>query len=310
MADQGGRAGLVAGEQLKALVADIFLGESGSTDQVHGSKYEVRLARDYLWIRDEMYTPARRLPEGAVVRLQPGDCILVATIEEFRMPWWLTASIGLKYGLVSQGLYALVGSFVDPGYGRTSGKDRGERLHFMLANTSREVRELRPGQAILSLQFHRHADMESERAELAKVHGTGKSLRETFEDPDAGDPREGLSFFPDMRGVERSVKDLWNRAELVIALGMLVVVSALIGAIATVLFELLSRPDLEKALDGAGKLLDHPLVTLGLLIWCVSWVIFWQELFRHWAKRHSPFAPRQRSTWLRRLQRRLEDALD
>jgi deoxycytidine triphosphate deaminase len=298
MDGNGGAPGVVGGEELKKLLGEIFHDGSGHQEQVHGSKYELRLARDYLWTGDDKYTPARKF-EGSIVRLAPGDVILVASEEEFCMPWWLTANIGVKYGLVSQGLYALVGSYIDPGYGMTSNADGGERLYFMLANTSRETRELRPGQAVLSLQFHRHASMEQNKDALAAVHRTGTSLREALEDPDAPDPRDGLSFFPDMRVVERSVKDLWSRAELVVAIGMLVAVAALLGAIASVLFELLTRDNVEATLDAAAKFGDRPLAATVLVVWCVAWVLIWQEGFRHWARKRGPFPPRARTRTLR-----------
>ncbi|HEY6763121.1 MAG TPA: hypothetical protein VI318_26710 [Baekduia sp.] len=193
-------------------------------DNFRGAKYDLRMA-----------DTGMVLPGGRVIRpsdtayrspviLNPGEAIFVSTRERFHMPADVVGNMSIKGDLSRDGILALTGLIVDPGYAK--GPSGDGRLHFRLANLGPRPVVLRPGDtAIASIQF----------LQLSAPADVGEPR---FADAwaDVEQLKEGLGFIEQLRTVSHSLERLRRDFEqqrrtvdYVVVAGLLVVVTTLLG---------------------------------------------------------------------------------
>lgn len=141
----------------------IFSKGSWSQAQLKGSGYDLRLAGDLLVIPPGPSDPGHvRFGRGETkpsFTLAPGDSAVISTMEECTFDFDISAIIGPKFGLASEGLLTLQGMAAHPGYGREERggkwvpKEYGERLYFIIVNVGPDYVTLQEGQAIAFLQI-------------------------------------------------------------------------------------------------------------------------------------------------------------
>jgi hypothetical protein len=107
-------------------------------------------------LRAAGYEVAVELPpdQGEVLRVRPGDTVVVRTREVFCMPEDVTARLSIKNDLARKGLVLFSGSMIDPGYRRRECKGVDGRLHFHAVNLGAEPIDLVHDRTCLaSIQF-------------------------------------------------------------------------------------------------------------------------------------------------------------
>jgi deoxycytidine triphosphate deaminase len=289
---------LLTAQELEDRLDVLFEPDTSHASQVRGTKYELRLSDTYLIGPGEkpvFYTPKRPL-ETALV-LPPGGVAYVSTEERFTMPWDVVARTGVKYALVRRGVNALVGSTVDPGYGRGSLNGagpggagvEGEPLYFLLTNFSSRDARLEIGESILTVEFEDFANP-IEEPQRTRLEGALQRNRETRTAIEQGvDLRLGLSFISDLRSVEARFSGIESWVERILVLGLLVVLSALLALFSDLLIHALESDEFSRALDHAHLLWEKPASTLVVAIVglgpvvALAAVLWW--VVRHWLRR-------------------------
>ena len=224
---------------------------------VRAARYDLRLAPDRLIIPASPGHKSRgeedfeRHWSGEEIRhrrivLRRGEVAFVSTRERFCMPWDLAGNIGLKFALSQQGLLALAGLHVDPGFGyvRTEAGDfaaaEDERLHLLLANLGEHDVALDVDHPIASIQF-----LKVSRPMPGKPIRTSEAIRRRFF-ADSSSAPVGLGFVAELAGVvdarneemvkvDRRLNRLEGATENVVVFGVFVLAVALVAGFLTLL---------------------------------------------------------------------------
>lgn len=258
----------------------------GLRDQLKRSRYFLRLARAPLVAPVpktvapsgfRLYTPENPLPENHDLVLQPGDAAVVSTMEHFRMPYDVTAMLGLRFQQARRGLLALMGPTADPGFGmEREGEPRdGEPLHLLLANMSTRTIALRPGEPLVSVQFMRVAETSLETRKPVNVKQM--MFDEWYAESAAASPE--LAFISQLRDTGEQVKDVGERLNKIedsidryAVFGVFAIAAALIlafvGSLAGLMKDLNIDTVNEKMPEGFW------FAALGATV-LVLWVVFW-----------------------------------
>jgi deoxycytidine triphosphate deaminase len=187
---------VLATSEIRRRAGEIF--SSGWEEaSLQAASYDLRIAPVLLILPDgERYNEDRPRRESFV--LKPGDVALVSTVERIKVPWDLIGNISIKFSYARRGILILTGLIVDPGYG--SANLDGERLHFVIANTSTEALPINPGvDRIASLQFITLCGEPDQDKAVSSVDWE----RELFEaEPE---PKLALGFFEELAGVRHRV---------------------------------------------------------------------------------------------------------
>lgn len=113
--------------------------------QIQPASLDVRLGDEFV-----DHVTARRIfleAEGGSFMLHPGECILASLVERFVIPADLVARVEGKSSWARRFLTVHSAGFIDPGF-------RGD-ITMELKNDGGLTLELRPGQVIAQLSFHR-----------------------------------------------------------------------------------------------------------------------------------------------------------
>ena len=194
-------------------LGEIFLAGTWDRQSVRAAAYDLRIADDFLIIsrgegeRAWVYDQGRRRREP--ITLQPGQMAYVSTAERLAMPWDLVGQIGIKSSWARRGLEIRGGAFVDPGFGQHT--EGGERLHFLLMNTSARDVHLHPGvEKVASLQlFTLVGDVPAEIRERP-VRGMEDAREVLFEESPEGPPGVDLAlgYFRELSAVRGELHEL------------------------------------------------------------------------------------------------------
>jgi dCTP deaminase len=166
-----------------------------------GAAYDLRVGSDGIVLPDGKTIPPGEGRVDDPILVQPGETVLVTTLERLRMPPDMVGNMSIKGELGKRGVLALTGLIVDPGYG-TQGDGR---LHFPLANLGDAPVALIPEVTKLaSIQFIRltgDADRIEPKSAFADIW------------VDEGGPPGRLGFVSDLRDLEERSELLESRLE-------------------------------------------------------------------------------------------------
>lgn len=255
-------SGLLAGDEIKARLerGEIFRAGSWDREQIQAAAYDVRVARDLLFVSGPSGSRRYGVGEFRVdsVILAPGDTALFSTREKCCFPWDLGVFVSVKWGLARQGLLVFTGGFVNPGFGlvqhgRSWRAADDERLHFLVANVGNTTRAITRDDSIATLTFMRlsgavrHKPAASTQAVIAESYGPQGAL-------------VGLGLLTDLAeqkiavdALNRRVLDIEKGLQPLISFGVYVVAAALLGVVATVAIGFLSAQTVREALTGASS---------------------------------------------------------
>jgi len=195
----------------------IFMPGSWEASGLRSASYDLRVAPDYLIDPDgKRFWPEN--PTGAThcqvpFSLYPGQVAFVSSVEQLCMPFELAGNIAQKFSVTRSGVLVLGGLLVDPGYGlelRGDGRwwtrERGQRLHFQLANVGDEEFKIFPSKtsvaAIQFLTLDGYVRTEEDSPASVRVPNSDDLLDALFVQGDE-EPLSPLAFFPrmaDLRG--------------------------------------------------------------------------------------------------------------
>jgi deoxycytidine triphosphate deaminase len=209
-------------------------------DNLKGAAYDLRMAEDGMVLPGGRVVRPGQPPQKASVLLEPGQTVLVSTLECLNIPNDLVGNMSIKGELASRGVLSLTGLIVDPGY-KTGGSGDG-RLHFRLANLGKRPLLLEPGKTkIASIQFV--------RLTAPTTRPPGRSFDDVWERVD--EFQEGLGFLEDLRTLDERVTALdaevsrqGRAVNLVVGAVLFVVATTLLGVLVTGLLTLGSSLDL------------------------------------------------------------------
>jgi len=167
-----------------------------------GAAYDLRVAKDGIILPSGRRISPNEGERTSPIVLQPGETVLVTTLERIRMPRDLIGNMSVKADLARAGILALTGLIIDPGYG--ANRNDG-RLHFPLANLGGKAVVLEPGKTRLaSVQFLRldaPATRVSPRSAFAGIWDR------------RGEHPSQLGFIKDLRDLEDTTHKLETRLE-------------------------------------------------------------------------------------------------
>jgi deoxycytidine triphosphate deaminase len=253
-------------------------------DQVHGAKYDLRMAETGMVLPTGKVVKAdSETPYTSLILLDPGQTVFVSTREQLEMPRNLVGNMSIKGDLSRDGVLSLTGLIVDPGF--TTGPSGDGRLHFRLANLGPRPVALQPGKtAIASIQF----------LPLAKETEPVGPVPNVWDDPQR--LKEGLGFIEDLNDLQREVAGLRRdfeaqrrSVEIVVAAAIGLILATLLGVALAALLSLGANSDLVEA---AGSVIpDDP---RGQVLFVLSFfglgVIMW-AIVVGWARGRRPLVP-------------------
>jgi len=291
----------------------IFRRGSWSQNQLKGSGYDLRLAGDLLVIPPSQGNPGHvRIARGESkpsFTLAPGDSAVISTKEECTFDFDISALIGPKFGLASQGLLVLQGMAAHPGYGREeqSGKwvpkKNGERLYFIVVNVGPDPVTLREGDTIAFLQiFEVEPPIVKAPVKNVGIEGLSGLFRTDTPETDGG-----LRYFRMVKDIQEKVKDLdvkidsaaskvdlvTNASNMIVLFGVFLVSATVLGVTLTALVPLIENFSLPWS-SFQGRLTATLMVVYGLSI-LISVVVVTAAVWRV-VKRATTSAPSQKST--------------
>lgn len=223
---------------IKKQFTDIFV-EGGNEVNIRAAKYYLTLSHCNL-----ILPSGKRYAEGdkcvGDFLIEPGETAFLSTAEKIVMPRHLIGIIGPQFNSAEHGVLFFGGMLVDPGFGLPQG---GEPLSFYIANLGAQPIVLRPGRdTIASIAFFGVEDPPGEE-ELKDPERLGifapEEARKALFDPREKERR------PSALGQVESFSDVVDRVDKakasvdqVVMLGIIVLVTALLGAITAALFEI------------------------------------------------------------------------
>ncbi len=229
---------VLAASEIRRRAAEIFA--SGWDDaSLQAASYDLRIAPVLLILPGGIRHGEDRPHHNPFV-LNSGDVALVSTIERVRVPWDLIGNISIKFSYARKGILVLTGLIVDPGYG--SAVDDGERLHFVIANTSTERVVISPERdRIASLQFITLCG----DPDRSKAVSSADLERELFE----GEPprKLALGFFEELARVRDKVDNFEasiRGTRDVVFFGVFLIAATLLAGLATTIILLASQQTL------------------------------------------------------------------
>jgi deoxycytidine triphosphate deaminase len=239
----------------------IFSKDSWSRNQLKGSGYDLRLAGDLLVIPPREGSPGHvRVARGESkpsFTLAPGDSAVISTKEECTFDFDISALIGPKFGLASQGLLVLQGMAAHPGYGRRERfgkwipKEHGERLYFIVVNVGPDPVTLREGDTIAFLQvFEVEPPVVKEPIKNVGIDGLSGLFR-----TDSAETDGGLRYFRMVKDIQDKVDALdskidaaeskvdlvSNASNLIVLFGVFLVSATVLGVALTALIPLIEK---------------------------------------------------------------------
>jgi deoxycytidine triphosphate deaminase len=258
-----------AADQARPLIRDF------EEDQVHGAKYDLRMAKTGMVLPNGTVVRAdSRTPYTGLILLAPGQTVFVSTREQLHMPRNLVGNMSIKGDLSREGILSLTGLIVDPGF--TTGPSGDGRLHFRLANLGPRSVALKPGEtAVASIQFLPLAEKTDPVGPVPNVWDDPQSLK------------EGLGFIEDLNDLQREVTGLRRdfeaqrrSVEIVVAAAIGLILATLLGVAVSALLSLGANSDLVEAAgnvipdDARGQwLFVLALFGLGAIMWAI--VVGW-----------------------------------
>lgn len=224
--------------------------EDINPDNLKGAAYDLRMALNGMVLPSGQVILPEADDYGSSVLLEPGQTIFVSTLEKVNMPHHLTGNMSIKGELSGNGILALTGLIVDPGYHKGGSGDG--RLHFRLANLGSRPVLLQPGETkIASIQFLRM------RSDTKRPAGT--SFLRVWDR--TAELKEGLGFIEDLRKLERRCADLETQlaqqgrtVNIVVVAALFVVVATLLG---TAVDAFLSLGSNSQIVETARSILPH-----------------------------------------------------
>ena len=255
---------LLSGQTLLDILKDserIFSQDSWSRSQLKGSGYDLRLAGDLLVIPPSPGNPGHvRVARGQSkpsFTLAPGDSAVISPKEECTFDFDISALIGPKFGLASQGLLVLQGMAAHPGYGREeqSGewvpKAHGERLYFIVVNVGPDFVTLREGDTVAFLQiFEVEPPVTKEPVRNVGIDGLSGLFRTDTADTDGGlryfrmvkDIQYKVDSFDDrIESANSKVDMVTNASNLIVLFGVFLVSTTVLGVTLTALVPLIEK---------------------------------------------------------------------
>ena len=110
----------------------------------------MRVADDGMVVNDEIYEPGKGGYSKPFIEIAPGRIAILSTVERLCMPGDLVGKLGIRLDYASKGLTGLMGTQVDPYYGRNH---PAERLYIKVANFGNEPVRFSPGEAVFNIEF-------------------------------------------------------------------------------------------------------------------------------------------------------------
>lgn len=221
----------------------LFKPGTWSEDSVRAAKYDLCLSGDLLIRSDDVFVSS---PQSGTVRpwvLEPGQTALISTRERLIVPLEYAGIIGPRLGTSDTGLYIFGGMLVDPGFGYNwdEGAEEwlpeGRPLIFHAANLGKRPVPMVPGvQRIASISF---VTVDSPYEWKDFPQGLqARSADALISDIKAEqDTRTyAVGFFDELEKLSEKVEKFDAGARSLNIFGTIVVVAALVGAIASVLF--------------------------------------------------------------------------
>ncbi len=253
-------------------------------DQVHGAKYDLRMAEAGMVLPNGRVVRAdSKTPYTSLILLDPGQTVFVSTREQLHMPRDLVGNMSIKGDLSREGILSLTGLIVNPGF--TTGPSGDGRLHFRLANLGPRPVALQPGKtAIASIQF----------LPLAKETDPVGPVPNVWDDPQS--LKEGLGFIEDLNHLQREVAGLRHdfeaqrrSVEIVVAAAIGLILATLLGVAVAALLSLGANSDL---VESAGNVIpdDARGQWLFVLAFFGLGVIMW-AIVVGWARGRRPLVP-------------------
>ena len=175
--------------------------------------------------------------KGDLMRIEPGEMVLLPTMETFNMPGNLVGDIKIKFSHSRKGLTPLFGPKVDPYFGKGY---PDERLYLWVSNLGIAPITIRRGERVFTVQFH-------------KLYGKAPKFKQkdrigpivAKEAADMG-TEPSLGFVGKIEGnLKRKLGERLVRVEQgterVVLFGILLVASALLAGAVTVLFTMMTN---------------------------------------------------------------------
>jgi len=194
--------GVLGTEEIRSQLNNIFKLGTASEDCIDAASYNLRVASDGNFFAGNWHPIGDHVH---TISINPGEIVVLSTVEEFTLPHSLTGSVNIKFKYTQRGLLSLFGSRVDPGFDRRRG---GRRLYLFVCNIGDAPVQIEPGKPVFIVEF-------------STVVGT-VTVPE-WEDVNARIDRlcrqksasgEGFSLLPGLGGLEKEVNGLKNKVEV------------------------------------------------------------------------------------------------
>ena len=223
---------ILTGREIYKRRDSIFSGGSWSCESFQEVSYDLRVDTEpVLRIGGKLYENGIKY-EGNLMRIEPGEMVLLPTMETFNMPRNLVGDIKIKLSHSRRGLTPLFGPKIDPYFG-TPYPD--ERMYLWVSNLGIDTITLERGERVFTVQFHKlWGDAPEFKQKDRKGPEFARGAYKMGTDP-------SLGFVSKIEGVlERKLGDRLTRAEQgyerVVLFGVLLVASALLAGAVTTLF--------------------------------------------------------------------------
>jgi deoxycytidine triphosphate deaminase len=236
---------LLGAKSLQALLDEGSLFKNGtwSEKSIRAAKYDLRLAGDISIRPGEVFVSKPQHGNGRPWVLEPGQTALISTMERLIVPLDLAGIIGPRLATSDTGLYIFGGMMVDPGFGYNWDEDENEwqaeglPLIFHAANLGKRPVPMVPSvQRVASISFVT-VDSPHEWGDFPKRLQT-KSADQLISDVEARQDTRAyaVGFFDELEKLNEKVDKFDVGARQLNVFGTIIVIAALIGSIASVLF--------------------------------------------------------------------------
>lgn len=255
----------------------IFKPDTWNEKHLRAAKYDLRLASDLLIRPNNVFVSNKPPGDGKAFVLEPGQTALISSMERLVIPPNLAGVIGPRLGTSETGLYIFGGMLVDPGFGYAwddaaeQWTAEGRPLVFHAANLGRQSVPMVPGvQRIASISFMT-IDSPYDHGSFPKRFQT-KSADVLISDVKAGqDTRpNALGFIGELEELHQKVDKIDVGSRQLNLFGTIVVLAALFGAIASVLFGFARDGSSQVDLTWGSVAVVSLLVLGGILVLSVS----------------------------------------
>ena len=131
---------------------DIFREDTFSKSSIKEASYALRVAETGMVVDGEVFSPDGEPYSNPTIEIKPGRIAILSTKERLCMSGDLVGRLGVRLDFASRGLTGLMGIQVDPYYGMDH-PTRNERLFIKVANFGNETVKIKPGDAVLNIEF-------------------------------------------------------------------------------------------------------------------------------------------------------------